>query len=79
MEGALLSASASRVTTTFFGNSKGGLHEGFYLSKAIQSLLSPVIGHQGSCHKYKYIYLPKTVNKKMLALRKNIILAWLVT
>jgi hypothetical protein len=50
MEGALLSTSASRVTTTFLGNRKGGLHEGFYLSKAIQSLFTPVIRHQGSCH-----------------------------
>jgi hypothetical protein len=78
MEGALLSTSASRVTTTFLGNRKGGLHEGFYLSKAIQSLFTPVIRHQGSCHIYVYILIIQLSTKKC-SLCEEIILAWLVT
>jgi hypothetical protein len=58
MKGAFLSTSASRITTSFFGKTEGSLDKGFYLSEAIQSYLSPFIGHQMTCHKYKYIYFP---------------------
>ena len=57
MEGALGSTPASRTATPFFGKSKGGLNEGLYLSKALQSPLPPSIGDQGTCHNDKYIYL----------------------
>jgi hypothetical protein len=71
MEGALLSTSASRVTTTFLGNRKRGLHEGFYLSKALQSPFTPVIRHQRACHKYKYIYLPSPCQQKIAGSAKK--------
>jgi len=44
MERALGSTPASRIATPFFGKSKGGLNEGLYLSKALQSPLPPSIG-----------------------------------
>jgi hypothetical protein len=70
MKGAFLSTSASRIATPFFGKIKRGLHKGFYLSEALQSLLSLFIGHQRTRHIYKYIYFPTYVNKKMRIAKK---------
>jgi hypothetical protein len=71
MKGAFLSTSASRVSAPFFGNIKGGLNEGFYLPEVLQSCLPPLICHHRTRHKYKYIYFPKKVNKKMHIAKKN--------
>jgi len=70
MKGAFLSTSASRIATAFFCKTEGGLNKGFYLSEALQSHLSPLIGHQMTCHKYKYIYFPNNVKKKMPIAKK---------
>jgi hypothetical protein len=45
MKGTFLSTSAPRVATPFFGNIKGGLKKGFYLSDALQSFFPLFIGH----------------------------------
>lgn len=70
MKRAFLSTSASRIATPFFCKTEGGLNKGFYLSEALQSHLSPLIGHQMTCHKYKYIYFPYNVKKKMPIAKK---------
>ena len=70
MKGAFLGTTTSRIAATFFCNTQGGLNKGPYLSEALQRYHSPLIGHQMSCHKYKYIYFPYNVNKKMLIAKK---------
>jgi len=78
MERALGSTPASRIATPFFGKSKGGLHEGLYLSEALQSPLSPSVGDQGTCHNDKYIYLPYACQQKNIhSANKYFLLGWL--
>jgi hypothetical protein len=77
MKGAFLSTSASGIATPFFCKTKGGLNKGFYLSEALQSPFSPLIGHQRTRHKYKYIYFPNNVNKKMHIEKKYFFVLWI--
>jgi len=70
MNGAFLSAAASRISTPFLGKTEGTLHKGFYLAEALQSVHSSLIGHQIDFHKYKYIYFPCNVNKKIRIAKK---------
>jgi hypothetical protein len=78
MEGTFSSTPTARIATPFFSNRKGGLHEGFYLSKTLQRSLSPSIGDQVARHKYKYIYLPNTCQQKNHhSAKKYFLLGWL--
>jgi len=78
MERALGNAPATRIAAPFFGKSKGGLNEGLYLSEALQSSLPPSIGDQGTCHKYKYIYLPNSCQQENIhSAKKYSLLGWL--
>ena len=70
MKGTFLNTSASRIATSFFCKTEGSLDKGFYLSKALQSYLSPLIGHQVAYHKYKYIYFLNNVKETMLIAKK---------
>jgi hypothetical protein len=70
MKGAFLNTSASRIATSFFRKTERSLDERFYLPEAVQGLLSPLVGHQRAWHKYKYIYFPNNVKKKMLIAKK---------
>jgi len=70
MKGTFLSTPTSRIAAPFFCKTQGGLNKGLYLSEALQSFHSPLIGHQMTWHKYKYIYFPNNVNKKMPIAKK---------
>jgi len=63
MKGTLLRASAPGVATPFFGNIKGGLKKGLYLSEALQRFLPLFIGPERTRHIYMYIYFTKMVKK----------------
>ena len=65
MKGTFLRTSASRIATPLFCKIQGGLNKGFYLSEAIQSPFSLLIGHQKACHINKYTYLYNYVKKKV--------------
>jgi hypothetical protein len=64
MKGAFLSTPASRIAAPFFCNTQGGLNKGPYPSEALQSALSPLIGHQRTRHLCKYIYFPTKCQEK---------------
>ena len=72
MKGTFLSTPASRIAAPFSCNTQGGLNKGPYPSEALQSALSPLIGHHRTRHKYKYIYFPYNVNPKMHIAKKYI-------
>jgi hypothetical protein len=77
MKGTFLSTSAPWVATPFFGNIKGGLKKGFYLPEPLQSFFPMLISHCGTRHVDKYIYFPKSVNKKMRIAKKYLLVSGL--
>ena len=64
MKGTFLNTPTSRIAAPFFCNTQGGFNKGLYLSEALQSYHSPLIGHQRTRHNYKYIYFPNNVKQK---------------
>jgi hypothetical protein len=64
MKGAFLSTPTSRISAPFSCNIQRCLDKGLYLSNALQSLSSPLIGHERPYHKYKYKYFPRICQQK---------------